>query len=997
MIRPSVWLAVVLATLLNAGFVFAAPFSQLQVLLPGESAAPGTSSGKTGTPSPQTAGIPFLVTVNACDASWTAVTTVTHTIRILSSDAGASLPAAAQLVGGTGTFLVILNADGNFTIFAHDQSDVTIPDGASSAVRSLLLQSLEFASISQAQTAGTPFAVSITARNPNGEVVSGFSGSVRLQQNTSLGAGRISPASVTLSSGRWSGSVTVYRADETAPASGNSIVAGEVTGHPTQSGTSNGFVVHPGPFRRLQAVLPGQSPLPGSVSGTTGVPASQTAGRSFTVGVYATDDYWNQVPSADAVRLASSTDPADTPVNGTLSAGYRQLSFTLMTVGTQTLTATDQTNGSILAMTSSGIQVVPSAADNFAFASIASPRVAGVPFTITIRATDASGNTVYDYAGDAVIGANTGTGTSTPTLITFTAGVWSGPVTLFGAGSSVRLSCTDFSSPPRTGSSGNITVNPATFKKLQVILPGETPKGGTADGKDGTPNPQMAGTAFPVTIRAVDEFWNVVSGIGDRVALTSTDEFAGLPAETTLVSGQLVFPGILYESGNQTITAHDVTDTTIADNTSGAINVVGGPFARVLVLAPGESPAPGTETGRTGAAIDQSINYAFPLTVLATDQWWNPVAGPTEVVHITCEDALAQVPADQALVNGRAEMPLRLAAGGYQQVTVSDVSDPSKTGSATQVRAISSGFHLVASVTPATVQAGAPFTLTVKVTNDAGAVISEINSSVTIEVQDANSHTLRPGTLSTPKFQLLGGQRSITETFTTSGSIVLVARDDAGNAPATSNTIMIAPGPPSAVRLASHPVWVGGNKRATLTARVVDAYENGVPDRAVTFEVVSGTGSVTPPDSLADSNGNVRCEFLSPRQPEITRVRATSGAYSQDLDVQVAFVDPNAAGGTVTNFPNPFHPPTEGTTIAYKLDDHASVHIRIYTQTGELVREQNFARAATGGAAGLNEWVWDGRNGKGDVIASGGYLALIEAEGNANTAHVMKRKIAVVR
>ena len=36
---------------------------ELQVLLPGESAAPGTGSGKTGTPTAQVAGVPFTVTV----------------------------------------------------------------------------------------------------------------------------------------------------------------------------------------------------------------------------------------------------------------------------------------------------------------------------------------------------------------------------------------------------------------------------------------------------------------------------------------------------------------------------------------------------------------------------------------------------------------------------------------------------------------------------------------------------------------------------------------------------------------------------------------------------------------------------------------------------------------------------------------------------------------------------------------------------------------------
>jgi hypothetical protein len=922
---------------------------------------------------------------------------VTHSIRILCSDASASLPAAAQLDSGTGDFLVILNAGGDFTIFAHDQTDGTIPDGTSSPVRSIVLQSLEISSISRNQTAGVPVSITITARDPNGDLVSGFSGSVRLRQLTSFGEGRISPSSVTLASGRWSGTAVVYRADETDPGSGSAFVAAEVDGHPTQAGVSNAFVVSPGPFRRLQILAPGQSPHPGSVSGITGLPASQAAGRGFSVSVYATDDYWNPVSSGDAVSVSSPTDPADTPVNGNLSGGFRQFTFTLMTVGTQTLTVTDQSSPSIASMTSAGIQVVPNTVDHFAFSAIASPQVAGVAVTIMVRATDPSGNTVYDYAGDAVLAANTGSGTSTPTLITFVAGVWSGPVTFFGAGSSVRLTCTDFSSPPRTGTSASLTVNPASFTKLQVILPGETPKGGTGDGKDGTPGNQMAGTPFSLTVRAVDAYWNVVGGIGDRIAFTSTDAFAGLPAETTLVSGQLVFPGRLFKSGTQTITVHDLDNTAIQDNTSGNVTVVGGPFSRVLVLAPGESPAPGTATGRTGAAIDQSINYAFTLTVLATDPWWNPVTGPTDVVRIACGDPLAQIPPDQAMVNGRADMTLRLATGGFQTVSVTDVTNPAKTGSATQVRAISSGFHLEASVTPSTARAGDFFTLTVRVTNDAGAVIQEINSSVTIEVQNANTRAPGRGILLTPEFQLLGGQRSISETYTFSEPIILVARDDAGNAPATSNPISITPGPPVAIRLASSPSWVGGNKHATLTARVVDAHENGVPDRPVAFALVSGSGSLTPIDSLTDASGDARADFLGPRQQEVDRIRASSDEFTQDLDLEVAFVDPTAGGGSVTNYPNPFHPPSEPTTLAYKLDDLATVTLRIFTQTGRLVRRVQFERGTPGGMAGLNQFVWDGRNGDGQVVSSGGYQVLIEAKGAGETLHVIRRKIAVVR
>jgi len=413
-------------------------------------------------------------------------------------------------------------------------------------------------------------------------------------------------------------------------------------------------------------------------------------------------------------------------------------------------------------------------------------------------------------------------------------------------------------------------------------------------------------------------------------------------------------------------------------------------------LAPGESPAPGTVSGRTGAALDQSIDYAFTLTALATDQWWNPVAGPTDVVHIACGDPLAQVPPDQAMANGRADMSLKLATGGFQNITVSDATNPSKTGSTTQVRAISSGFHLEASVTPSTTRAGDFFTLTVKVKNNGGAVITEINSFVTIEVRNASGAAGR-GTLLTPQFQLIQGQRSVSETYTFSEPIILVARDDAGNAPATSNIITITAGPPAGIHLASSPAWVGGNKHGTLTAKVVDAYENGVPDRPVSFALLSGTGTLTAQDDSTDASGNARADFLSPRIQETDRIRASSGGFTQDLDVKVAYVDPTAAGGYVTNYPNPFHAGTEATTIAYKLDDLATVTLRVYTNSGSLVRRVVFDRGAPGGSPGLNNWAWDGRNGKGEVVASGGYLVLIEAQGQGGTLNVIRRKVAVVR
>ena len=198
---------------LASGSVQAGPYTRLLVLLPGETGAPGTSSGRTGSPRAQTAGVPFNVTVRACDATWTPVTTVTDAIQILCSDASATLPSPAQLNAGERIFTVTLNAGGTFTIMAHDQTDGTIPDGSSGSVASLVLQTFDFGSIYRIQDVGTSFSISITARTPTGALVSGFNGAVRLREITSFGEGRVSPSIVTMSSGSWSGSVTVFRAD----------------------------------------------------------------------------------------------------------------------------------------------------------------------------------------------------------------------------------------------------------------------------------------------------------------------------------------------------------------------------------------------------------------------------------------------------------------------------------------------------------------------------------------------------------------------------------------------------------------------------------------------------------------------------------------------------------------------------------------------------------------------------------------------------------------
>ena len=113
--------------------VAAGAFAKLLVLVPGEAAAPGSPTGKTGSPNVQTANGPFTVTVHAVDANWNVVSS-SDTVAITSSDASALLPPNAALVAGAGSFSITLETGGSATVSATDITDGSKTAGSSGAI-----------------------------------------------------------------------------------------------------------------------------------------------------------------------------------------------------------------------------------------------------------------------------------------------------------------------------------------------------------------------------------------------------------------------------------------------------------------------------------------------------------------------------------------------------------------------------------------------------------------------------------------------------------------------------------------------------------------------------------------------------------------------------------------------------------------------------------------------------------------------------------------------
>src|SRR5439155_27413 len=248
-----------------------------------------------------------------------------------------------------------------------------------------------------------------------------------------------------------------------------------------------------------------------------------------------------------------------------------------------------------------GIQPVVKSQDQFGnISAVGLPASQNVTVTLSSGTGTLSGNTSLD------IGTAAGNGT-----VAFT------NLQLDSVGTNKQLTAS--ASGMSNGVSVVFGISAGVFSKLQLLVPGETAAPGTASGKTGTPSSQAAGTPFNVTVNAVDANWNVVNTISDTIGLTSSDNgrvitvargtgtgtLQGTLTATT-VNGIATFANLSYNLA-ETITLN-FTATGLTNVVSGNVVVSAGPFAKLQLLAPGESAAPGTTTGKTGTPSAQTAN-----------------------------------------------------------------------------------------------------------------------------------------------------------------------------------------------------------------------------------------------------------------------------------------------------------------------------------------------------------------------------------------------------
>src|SRR5439155_1488248 len=375
----------------NAGAV-----TKLQILLPGEAAAPGTATGKTAaTPTAQTAGTAIAsgIVVNAVDANWNVVSTATTNVTITSSDTNATIADDNSATAGNLTLVAgtralssftfktvgtrtVTATDAGGTLTASTSANVTVNAGAVTKLQILLPGEVaapgtatgKTAAAPTAQTAGTAIAsgIVVNAVDANWNVVSTATPNVTISSTDSN-------ATIADDNGVTAGNLTLVAGTRTLSSftfktAGTPTVTATDAGAVLAASTSANVTVNAGAATKLQILLPGEVAAPGTATGkTAATPTAQTAGAAIANGVVvnAVDANWNVVSTATTnVTITSSDanatiadDNGATAGNLTLVAGTRALSsFTFKTVGTRTVTATDA-GGTLTANTSANVTV----------------------------------------------------------------------------------------------------------------------------------------------------------------------------------------------------------------------------------------------------------------------------------------------------------------------------------------------------------------------------------------------------------------------------------------------------------------------------------------------------------------------------------------------------------------------------------------------------------------------------------------------------------------
>ncbi|MEO8791915.1 MAG: choice-of-anchor tandem repeat GloVer-containing protein, partial [Chthoniobacteraceae bacterium] len=465
--------------------VSAAPLTYLTVSLSSsvvtEGAAPVTAT-LTATPAPTS---DLTVTLSSSD---TGEATVPASVTILASQTTATFPVTViddALVDGTQVANITASAAG----YTDGVAALTVQDNETAT----LTVTVPATTIEGAGTVqGT-----VTMSSPAGKAVT-----VSLSSSDTTAV--TVPATMTIAAGQMSGNFTINVVDDNKiDGTQNATITAHVANW--TDGSAN-IAVPDNENYNLALALPASVTEAGTGTGTVSISGTLT--------------------TTLVVSLSSDTTSRLTvPATATILAGNTSATFTLtapnnsLTDGNATVTISASASGFI--GTNATTTVVDNDVHHYVFPAVSSPQTRGAPFSVTVTAQNINSQTITGYTGTATLTASGASGADSilPTTTTaFTAGVWTGNVTVNTFDTSVVLTASDGAG--HTGSSNAFNSGTGALHHFAWNTQGA----------------RATNAALSATITAQDAGNNTVTSFTGTAALSG---YAGNSTGSTVVVSEL--------------------------------------------------------------------------------------------------------------------------------------------------------------------------------------------------------------------------------------------------------------------------------------------------------------------------------------------------------------------------------------------------------------------------------------------------------------------------
>lgn len=443
-------------------------------------------------------------------------------------------------------------------------------------------------SASPSTTAGVAVAVTVTALDDNGNVVTGFLGTVAV--SGAVGTDAIS--------------YTFTAADNGVHTILDAAVfykAGQDTIHVTSPflpDSSGSITVQGGAAAKFQV---------------TGQPSS-IAGELTSVTVTTYDLYDNFAAEyLGTVRFGSSDLQAELPADYTFTAadaGSHTFSLRLKTAGNQTVQAYDVSNSGFSGA-SGNVSVTPAAAASLTLTG--GSGYIGSVNAVRITAKDAFGNAATGYNGIVHLSS-------------------SDPNSITSADAALTNGVGTFTVQPMTLGQQTLTaVDTTTGSIIGSEVIDVTPGWGVRLGMTALPSTTGAGQTQTTQLSIYDSFGNISTVFTGWVVVRSSDPRV-TPAYHYFSAGDAgvkTIPVTLYTAGIQSVTVSDNANPGTTFTQTGI--VVTSAAARSIAVTPLHGTTAGTSQD---------------FTVSARDTWGNIATGYAGTLHFVSSDATATLPAD---------------------------------------------------------------------------------------------------------------------------------------------------------------------------------------------------------------------------------------------------------------------------------------------------------------------------------------------------------------